>query len=71
MQADPAYLARSSKASISIVAAVAGLNGDSLVGGPWLVLPLDHPLVDVMCAMRIGHKMCANADRYLLGHGVV
>lgn len=43
MNGDPAYLARS-KEPISIVGAVVGLNGDSLVAGPWRVLSFDHPL---------------------------
>jgi hypothetical protein len=70
MNVDPAYIARSSKASISIVAAVVGLNADRLVGRSWLVLSLDHPLVYVM-SVRSGLKVGADAYRYLLSHGAI
>jgi hypothetical protein len=69
MIADQAYLARS-KAAISIEAAVVGLDADRLVGGPWLVLSLDHPLVRVM-HVRTGHKEGASACIYLLSHGAI
>jgi len=66
-----------SKASISIVAVVVGLNAESFVGGPWLILPLDHPLlshgaivrVDLnlvafigAVARQIEHQVCANVS---------
>jgi hypothetical protein len=52
MNSDPAYLVRS-KAPISIVGAVIGLNGDRLVAGPWLVLSFDHPLsIGDLCENR-------------------
>jgi hypothetical protein len=70
IKGNSAYMFRSGKASISIVAAVVGLNGDSLVGGSGLVLSLDHPLA---CALyvRNGHKVGADVYRYLLSHGAI
>jgi hypothetical protein len=70
MDGNPAYIARGSKAPISIVAAVVGLNADRLVGRSGLVLPLDHPLACVMY-VRNDHKVGADAYRYLLSHGAI
>jgi hypothetical protein len=49
MNADPTYIAHSSKVTISIKAFVVGLNANRLAEGrSWLFLSLDHPLVCVM-----------------------
>jgi hypothetical protein len=69
MKTNPAYIARGSKASVSIVAAVVGLNGDRLVGRSWLVLSLDHPLVYVMSENR--SQSGADAYRYLLSRSTI